>query len=107
MENVNFRVTSNKQSRITGIEMGGMLVLENAQLIKNELLRVLDILHSKVKVTISEPDELDVSFIQLLVAFIRCMDQLKVSYQFDWIIDEDQKILLEHVGLSQEIYINN
>ena len=107
MESVNFRVTSNKQNRIIGIEMGGMLVLENAQLIKNELLKILDMLNGQVKITISEPDELDISFIQLLVAFIRSMDQLKVSYQFDWMIDEDQKILLEHVGLSQELYIQN
>jgi hypothetical protein len=106
MENVNFRITSNKQSRITGIEIGGMLVLENAQDIKNELLRALDMLSNKVTVTISQPDELDISFIQLLAAFIRSMDKLQVTYQFNWLIDEDQRILLEHVGLGQELFMN-
>jgi pilus assembly protein TadC len=107
MENINFHVTSNDQSRITGIEIGGMLILENAQLIKSELLRILDTLSNQVKITISEPDELDISFIQLLVAFIRHMDRLKVSYQFDWMIDDNQRILLEHVGLGQEIFMHN
>jgi len=107
MENVNFSIKSNKKNQITGIEIGGMLVLENAQLIKNELLKISDILSNQVKITISEPDEIDISFIQLIVAFIRVMDKLNVSFQFNWMIDEDQKVLLDHVGLGQELFINN
>jgi hypothetical protein len=106
MESVNFRVTSNDQNRITCIEIGGMLVLENAQMVKDELANVLNLLSSQVKITIAEPDELDISFIQLMVAFIHRLDQLKITYQFDWLIDEDQKTLLEHAGLDQELNLN-
>jgi len=30
-----------------------------------------------------------------------------VAYQFVWNLDEDQKILLENVGLSNELFMNN
>ncbi len=107
MENVKFQIKSNDQNRIVGIEISGVLVLENAQMIQNEFVKIVDLLGSQVKITISEPEELDISFIQLLVAFIKRMDELTVDYQFEWNIDEDQKSLLEHVGLSNELFMNN
>jgi len=107
MEAINFQVTSDDQNRITGLCIRGMLVLENAQLIKDEFVRISRMLGNQIKITISEPEELDISFIQLLVSFIRRMDGLGVTYQFEWIIDEDLKFLIEHVGLSKELFINN
>jgi hypothetical protein len=107
MENVNFHIKSDDQSRIVGLGITGRLVLENAQMIKSELVKISDLLSDQVKITISEPEELDISFIQLIVAFIKRMDELNVAYQFDWKIDDDQKFLLEHAGLSNELFMNN
>lgn len=107
MENVKFQIKSDDQNRIVGLEIGGLLVLDNAQMIQKELVGISSLLSNQVKITISEPEELDISFIQLLVAFIKRMDELNVAYQFDWKIDVDQKSLLEHVGLSNELFMNN
>jgi hypothetical protein len=106
MENVKFRFTSDDQNRIAGIEISGLLVLDNAQMIQKELVGISSLMGSQVKITILEPDELDISFIQLMVAFIKCMDELNVAYQFDWKIDDEQRSLLEHVGLSDELFMN-
>jgi hypothetical protein len=107
MENVKFQVSSDDQNRISSLEISGLLVLENAQQIKIELLRIVELLSNQVKISINEPDEMDLSFIQLLLGFIRRMEELNVTYQFNWNLDEDQKFLFEHVGLSKVIYMNN
>jgi hypothetical protein len=107
MENVRFQVSSDDQNRISSLEISGLLVLENAQKVKDELLRIVDLLSSQVKITIMDPEEMDLSFIQLLLGFISRMDELNVTYQFNWNLDEDQKFLFERVGLSQVIYMNN
>jgi hypothetical protein len=107
MENFKFHITSDDQNRIIGLEISGLLVLDNAQMIKKEFVSVSSLLSNQVKIMISEPEELDISFIQLLVAFIKRMDELNVAYQFVWNIDDDQKSLLEHVGLSNELIMNN
>jgi anti-anti-sigma regulatory factor len=107
MENVKFHFTSDDQNRIVGLEISGLLVLDNAQVIQKELVGISNMLSNQVIITISDPEELDISFIQLLVAFIKRMDELNVNYQFVWNIDADQKSLLEHVGLSNELFMNN
>jgi hypothetical protein len=107
MENFKFQVSSDDQNRISGLEISGFLVLDNSQQVKNEFVRISELLSNRVRITIMEPEEMDVSFIQLLLGFIRRMDELKVTYQFNWNLDEDQKSLFEHVGLSDAIYMNN
>ncbi len=107
MENNIFHITSDEHDRIAEIEMSGFLALENAQIIKEELIRITDLLGDRVKITISAPEEMDISFVQLLVAFIRRLDEVNVKYQLEWNIDEDQKFLLEHVGLGNELFMNN
>jgi len=99
--------TTNEQGRITGLAIGGMLVLENSQELKKEFVSVMDGLSDQVKITISNTSEIDLSCIQLIVAFIKHMDNSRVNFQFEWNIDEDQRTLLENVGLSSELYLNN
>ncbi len=105
-ENFKFITFSNEQDQIIGLELGGMLILENVQTLKYKLIGIAERLGSEVIVTISELDEIDLSNIQLLVAFIRSMSESKVSFRFVWDIDDDQKLLLEHVGISNELLMN-
>ncbi len=105
MENITCKKLPDEQGRIFEIEIGGMLVLENSPLLKKELVSVMNHLNNRVKIRISNPDGLDLSCIQLLMAFIKHMDENHVTYTFDWALEDDQKALLENVGLSNELFI--
>jgi anti-anti-sigma regulatory factor len=105
-ENLKFNIISDEQDQIIGLEIGGMLVLENAQMLKDKLMGIVERLSSEVIIRISEMDEIDLSNIQILVAFIRVMHDSDVSFRFEWDIDDDQKLLLEHVGINNELLMN-
>lgn len=109
MESIIFQKTLNEQGRITELAIGGMLVLENSLELKKEFVSVMDGLSDQVKITISNTSEIDLSCIQLFVGFIKHMNNthVPVNYQFEWNLDEDQKTLLESVGLSNELFQNN
>ncbi len=106
MEKLKFRVLAEDRGRIETIEIGGLVVLETAFQLKNELVAIENKLSSKVIINIFELEELDLSGVQLLVAFIRQMDQRKINYQFNWNIDEEQKALFSNVGLGNELFMN-
>ncbi len=105
MENITCKKLPDEQGRIIEIEIGGMLVLENSPHLKKELVSIMNHLSNRVKIRILNPDGLDLSCIQLLLAFIKHMDENHVMYSFDWTLDDDQKVLLENVGLSNELFI--
>jgi anti-anti-sigma regulatory factor len=107
MEKLSFRTSADKSGRIETIEIGGLLVLETALELKDELVGVIDRLSSKVKITFFEVEEMDLSGVQLLVAFIRKMDKTKVEYQIDWKLEEEQKALFVNVGIGIELFMNN
>jgi len=107
MENIIFQKTQDEQGQISGIAISGLLVLENSQELKKEFLGVIDCLSSRVKIAVSNISEIDLSCIQLFMAFIRQLDVAHVAYQFEWNLEEDQKILLENVGLSNELILNS
>ena len=102
-ESIKFKILSEDQGQISSLELGGTLVLENAQQLKNKLVGITDRLGNQVKITVSELEEIDLSCIQILVAFIRILKESGIRCQFDWNIDEDQKLLLNHVGMSDEL----
>lgn len=107
MDDSKIQLKTNEQGRISNIELSGMLVLENTQKLKKELIETVGCLADRVKISIIDPQEIDLSFIQLLVAMIRQMDELNVLYRIDWQLDDDQKLLLEQVGMSNEIFLTN
>jgi len=107
MENIIFQKTQDEQGLIRGIEIGGLLVTENSHKLKKEFLAVIDCLSDQVKITVSNTPELDISCIQLFVAFIKQMNVTHVAYQFEWDLDEDQRALFENIGLSNELIMNN
>lgn len=107
MENIIFQKTLNEQGQIIALEIGGRLVLENSQELKKGFSGVIDCLSDRVKITVLNTAEIDLSCIQLFVAFIKHLDGAHVAYRFEWNLDEDQQTLLENVGLSNELYLNN
>ena len=107
MEKLKFRTSADKNGRIETIEIEGLLVFETALDFKNKLVGISDRLGSKVKITISEIEELDLTGAQLLVAFIRHMDKTKVKYQINWNMDEEEKALFVNVGMGVELLMKN
>lgn len=107
MENVKIKRILNELGRITGLEIEGVLVLENSQQLKKEFVDVIDFLSDQVKITITYLDEMDLSCIQLILAFIKRMDEMNITYQLDWNLDENQKSFLVNVGLKNELLMNH
>jgi hypothetical protein len=107
MEKLKFLALADKHGKVERIDMGGMIVLETAIQLKNELVAIENNLCDDVVITIFELEELDLAGVQLFVAFIRKMDQMKINYQFNWNIEEEQKALFTNVGLGVELFINN
>lgn len=107
MEKLKFRALTDKHGKIERIDMGGLIVLETAFQLKNELVAVANNLSNHVIINIFKLEELDLSGVQLLVAFIRQMDQMKINYRFNWNIEEEQKALFANVGLGNELFMNN
>lgn len=107
MEKLKFLALADKHGKVERIDMGGLIVLETAFQLKNELVAIENNLCDNVTVSIFELEELDLSGVQLLVAFIRKMDQMKINYQFNWNIGEEQKAFCTNVGLGNELFMNN
>jgi hypothetical protein len=64
-------------------------------------------LSKTVKITIAEVIDIDLSFIQLLMAFMRQLNELKIDYEIVWNLEDEQKMILNNVGLNNEIFLNN
>lgn len=107
MENVKFQTLTNDQGLITDLTIGGLLVVENSQHIKIELLGALPRLDDSIKIEISEVDDIDLTFIQLIVAFRKQLYEKGTEFQLNWSLDDDQRLLFENVGLSNELFMND
>ena len=106
MDNINFKKSVDEQSRVTKLEMGGMLVLENSEYLKNELVVAVGELSNKVLIEVKNVQEIDLACIQLILALIRFLDDHHISYQFSWRLSEEHQTLLENVGFGNELFLN-
>jgi anti-anti-sigma regulatory factor len=106
MDNLKIHVISNEKGLATKLTFGGLLVVENAHRIKRELVGILNQLSDSVEIEISEADNIDLSFIQLMVSFVSQLNEKSVKFKFIWKLDEDQQALFESVGLSDELFMN-
>jgi len=84
MENVKFKTLTNEQGLITDLTIGGLLVVENSQHIKIELLGALPRFDDSIKIEISEVDDIDLTFIQLIVAFRKQLYEKGTEFQLNW-----------------------
>lgn len=107
MGKMKFRTSTDENGRIATINIGGLLVLETALLFKNELVAVGNRIAKNVTINISELEEMDLSAVQLLVAFCRHLNQMKITYQLDWNITDEQKSLFINVGIGTELNMQN
>jgi hypothetical protein len=107
MDGVKFQTKAGENGLITDLLIGGDLVIENSQYIKKELVGVGWRLSKTVKITIAEVIDIDLSFIQLLMAFMRQLNELKIDYEIVWNLEDEQKMILNNVGLNNEIFLNN
>lgn len=107
MENIHFKKSLNEQSQITGLEIGGNLVLENSHQLKKEFVDILNSLDKKINIVVTNVDDIDLSCIQLFIAFINFMNETHTTYHFDWNLGMEQMTLIENAGLSNELFLNN
>lgn len=106
MESVKFQKSSNSEGIVTQISISGFLTIENAQQLKKEFIAVIPNLNNQVKIVIHEVDDIDVSFVQLVVAFTRHVTNIGIMYNLQWNLDDEQRLLFENVGLSFELSMN-
>ena len=106
MDNLKIQIFNNEKGLITNLSIGGLLVVENAQKIKRELVGILNQLSDSVEIEINEVDNIDLSFIQVIVSFISQLNEKGIKFKLDWKLDEDQKLLFENVGFSNELFMN-
>lgn len=107
MDNLKIQKFNNEKGLITNLSIGGLLVVENAQRIKKELVGMLNQLSDSVEIEINEVDNIDLSFIQLIVSFTSQLNEKGVKFRLNWNLDEDQQSLFENVGLSNELFMND
>jgi len=107
MEGLKIQKFKNDKEQIIEIRIFGNLVVEFAQQFKDQIIEIVEELSDQVEIFISEIEDIDVSGIQLIVAFISRMEKRKIKYQFSWDLSLDQRNLLENVGVSEELYLTS
>lgn len=105
MENLKFQISSDEKGLVSRLSIGGLLVVENAQKLKQELLGILHKLSNSVQIEIDEVDNIDLSFIQLIVSFTSQLNENGIKFTIKWNLDDDQRTLFENVGLSNELFM--
>lgn len=107
MESFRLQKLVNELGQITHLTIGGFLVVEQAQQIKKELVDVQKNLSGALCVDILEVDDIDISFVQLMVAFTKKMKESEIKFSLKWNLDEEQQLLFKNVGLSYELNLND
>lgn len=107
MDSVKICVLKNTKGDLTSLTFGGLLVVENSQKIKDELVGLVDSVASSVLITIEDVEDIDLTFIQLLVAFQKKLTEKKTEFSVNWNLDDDQRILFKNVGLGDELLMND
>jgi len=105
MENLKFQISSDEKGLVSRLSIGGLLVVENAQKLKQELLGILHKMSNSVQIEIDEVDNIDLSFIQLIVSFTSQLNENGIKFTIKWNLDDDQRALFENVGLSNELFM--
>ncbi|MFA5329926.1 MAG: STAS domain-containing protein [Prolixibacteraceae bacterium] len=107
MKNLKFQKLLNDQKFISGIHVEGYLTFGNAQQFKNELIDAGNNPNEQLQITFSGIEDIDLSCLQLIVAFLKLMETQQISCRLNWNIDKEQLLFLESVGLSEELLMND
>jgi anti-anti-sigma regulatory factor len=106
MNKLKFQATTNENGQVKMLSIGGSLVVENSLQIKDELLTVLKQLNDSVDIEINAVDDIDLSFIQLMVSFTSELNEKGINYKLRWKLDEEHRVLFENVGFDNELFMN-
>ena len=104
MESATIKKITNHDGQINCLELQGMLVVFNSQKIKDEFVSVVSNAAAQIDVVVSEVDEIDLSFIQLIVAFTSQLTKSGVGCRLHWNLTDEQRSLLENVGMINELF---
>jgi len=106
MESITVKKEINTQGIVGGLELSGVFVLENSLQLKEQLFTCTKNLDSAIKIEVKNVLDIDISCIQVILAFIRFMDNHHISYTFEWNLSEEHQTLLENVGFANELFLN-
>lgn len=107
MDKIKISKLLNESGKIFKLEISGLFILDNSEYVKNEFVKLIDELFDEVHIIVTDLEDIDLSCIQLFVALFKEMDKKRIHYSIEWNIDDDQKFLIENIGLSNELYIDN
>lgn len=97
--NINLSSTNDK---LTTAEIDGDLTIDNSLDIYNFFINKL-LLDDELDIVFNTPVSLDLSFIQLLISFLKSRNKKKLSTSIKWNIDETNYDLLHKTGVIESI----
>lgn len=106
MDDFTFSKQINEQEFADVLRFSGNLTVGNSEKIKNELLLLSGKLNSRITIEIEDVQEIDISFIQIVLSLVNYMDDHHISYKFQWTLEPDVRDLIEGVGLGNELFLN-
>lgn len=107
MDKVRLETLKNDDGIIYKLDIGGLLLLQYTDILKKELLELSSKIGSSLNITISEPLEIDLTGIQVLISFFNSLEKSGISFQVQWQIDVHKQLLLNNVGFSKYLKINS
>ncbi len=90
-------VKVNSDKNLVEIIFSGFLDISNIKQIKNELIQA-HITKNKLLLIIKEVDNIDLSYLQVLHAFLKKLKIEGKEFEFQWNIDEEYFRLIEQSG---------
>lgn len=79
----------------------GQLTIEQAGKIKSGLLQLISTFSTSLDIIIEDAEDIDLSFLQLLQSFTNLLGKRNIDFTIRWLIDEEQKKLLDGAGFSK------
>ena len=102
MDAPEFQIQINKSDGDTNVGIAGELTVNNSKAIHHTLLKEAYPI-DKLKLKIIEPDALDLSFLQILIAFIKSRQSKGRQTEIEFELGSNYQELLEKTGIIQTI----
>lgn len=84
------------------LRFSGNLIINNIEKIYNELQELL-IIDKPLSVFVENPENIDITFIQLIVSIKKACLESNVDFKVEATLKDDYKQLIEKAGLEKEI----
>jgi anti-anti-sigma regulatory factor len=105
MESFKLKVVRNGTGQVEMLDFSGLLVVSNSQQIHKELVSVCDDMNSNLTITIEDVEDIDLSFVQLIVAFTRKMTENQIKFRINWNLDAASQLLLKNAGFKNDLFM--